>query len=337
VDVHAQGSFAAKLIRSTIGSFASGAADGNRNLAADYEAQLSALAEALAAGRPALLEEDLAWRKVAHRARGVPAELLAESLARLRRELVERLPPEPGRMAGEYLAEAARRLAALPDDRPSLLEGGPLVEDARRYLNHVLEGDRDGAIEVIGELLDRGVSASDIHEEILARGQRELGRMWQMDEIHVGEEHFGSSVAEEALALVRTRMAAAPKTKPRVLLAAVAGNLHDLGVRMVSDHLRWAGHDTILLGANTPAEDVVRSAIDFSARLVVLSAHLSTQITSMARTIDAIRRSEALAGIPVLVGGPPFNAVEDLWEVVGADGVARSASEAAAAAAALLA
>ena len=211
-----------------------------------------------------------------------------------------------------------------------------MVEDARRYLERVLEGDRDGAIALIGELLDRGESAADIHEHVLARVQRELGRMWRMDEIHVGEEHFGSAVADEALGLIRARKTPVPRTGARVLLAAVAGNLHDLGVRMVSDHLRWAGHDTILLGANTPAEDVVRSAIDFDARLIVLSAHLSTQITSVARTIDSIRKSSELEGIPVLVGGPPFSSVKDLWQVVGADGVARTASEAVEAAEALL-
>lgn len=337
MDVHAQGTFTAKLIRSTIGSFASGAADGNRALAAEYEAQLVALAEALAAGRPALLDEDLTWRKVAHRARGVPGDLLVESLARLRKELLERLPPGPGKMAGEYLADASRRLANLPDDRPSFLAEGPLVADARRYLERVLDADRDGALAVVEELIDRGESASDIHEHVLARAQRELGRMWEMDEIHVGEEHFGSAVAEDALGLVRARKAAVQRTAARVLLAAVAGNLHDLGLRMVCDHLRWAGHDTILLGANTPAEDVVRSAIDFEARLIVLSAHLATQITSTARTIEAIRGTRALEGVPVLVGGPPFNAVDDLWQVVGADGVARSAAESAGAVAALLA
>jgi len=338
VNVHQEGSFAARIIRGTIGSFAAGAADGNRGMAADYEAQLGTLAEALATGRPALLEEDLAWRKVAHRARGVPDEVLVASIKRLRKELAERLPAGPAKMAAGYLDEAVRRLSELPVDLPSLLEGdGPLVVEARKYLRSILEGDRDAALARVDALLDNGTSPQDLHEHVIARVQRELGRMWQTGEIHVGEEHFGSAVAEEALVRIRAKRPDAAKTGARILLAAVAGNLHDLGVRMVADHLRWAGHDTILLGANTPAEDVVRSAVDFKAELIVLSAHLATHVTSVARTIEAIRGSESIDAIPVLVGGPPFNTVEDLWEVVGANGVSRSAGEAAGAVARLLA
>ncbi|MHC4937374.1 MAG: cobalamin B12-binding domain-containing protein [Planctomycetota bacterium] len=321
--MHAEGSFAAQLIRGTIGSFALGAADGDRRLAADFEAQLNVLAEALATGRPALLDEELAWRKVAHRSRGVSEELLVESLARLRTELEDRLPEAPGKMAGTYLEEAARRLAAAPEERPSYLEDGPLVDEARVYLDKVLHGDRDGALAVIDGLVGTA-PASDIHEHVITRVQRELGRMWQMDEIHIGEEHFGSAVADEALSRVRAHEKAA-EPGDRVLLAAVAGNMHDLGIRMVSDQLRWAGMDTVFLGANMPAEDIVRSAIDFEAKLIVLSAHLATHVTSLARTIEAIR---AETDLPVLVGGPPFAVVEDLWQVVGADGVSLSATDA---------
>jgi len=336
VNVHAQGSFAAQLIRATVGSFAQGAADGNPRLAAEYEAQLNALAEALAAGRPALLDQEIGWRKVAHRARGVSDDFLRQSLERLKEELAGRLPAEPARMAGEYLDAAVQKLDELPTERPSLLQEGTLVDEARSYIRFVLEGDRDGALRFVEELVDRGVEPADLYEHVIARVQRELGRMWEMDEIHVGEEHFGSSVAEEALSRIRARRPAGDKSRPRVLLAAVAGNLHDLGVRMVADHLRWAGYDTILLGANTPPEDVVRSAIDFEAKLVVLSAHLATQVTSVARTIEAIRAEERLRGVPVLVGGPPFNAVEDLWQVVGADGVSRTAADSVSRAAELL-
>jgi methanogenic corrinoid protein MtbC1 len=325
--VHAEGSFAAQLIRGTIGSFAMGAADGDRRLAAEYEAQLQVLAEALATGRQALLDEEVAWRKVAHKSRGVTDELLVRSLTRLREELEERLPDGPGRLAGDFLKNAVNRLAAAPEDLPSFLEDGPLIDEARRYLKCILEADRSGALAIVDELLRRPVEPGEIHEQILTRTQREMGRMWQMNEAHVGEEHFGSAVADEALSRIRAHCAEPAKSGERVLLAAVAGNLHDLGIRMVSDHMRWGGFSTVLLGANMPAEDIVRSAIDFESQLVVLSGHLATHVTAVARTIDTLRATKQLEGVPVMVGGPPFAAVDDLWQVVGADDVSHEAAQ----------
>jgi methylmalonyl-CoA mutase cobalamin-binding domain/chain len=328
VTVHTEGPFAAQLIRSAIGSFAMGAADGDRQLAREFEAQLEVLAEALATGRQALLDQEMAWRKVAHRSRGVADELLVDSLNRLRGELEDRLPDGPGRMAARCLEDAAKRLADAPKEQASYLEDGPLVNEARRYLECILEADRDGALAIVDELLRRPVEPGEIHEQIVTRTQRELGRMWQMNEAHIGEEHFGSAVADEALSRIRAHEAAPARTGERVLLAAVAGNMHDLGIRMVADHMRWAGFDAVLLGANMPAEDIVQSAIDFDTKLVVLSAHLATHVTSLARAIKAIRAAKRLRGVPVLVGGPPFAVVEDLWQVVGADGVSLSAPQA---------
>ncbi|MEM8885206.1 MAG: cobalamin-dependent protein [Planctomycetota bacterium] len=324
-----EGSFAAALIRATLGSFAAGAADGDTRMAAEYESQLLSLAAALAAGRPSLLDQELLWRKVAYKARGVDEEFLTASLARLRRELLERLPEGPGKLAGDYLAYAAEKIAEAPDERGSFLDDdGPLTDEAKQYMEFVLHGERDNALDLVDKLFDSGVSSADIHEYVLARVQREMGRMWQMDEVHVGEEHFGSEVAEEALMRMRARGTRPEGNGVKVLIAAVEGNMHDLGARMVSDQFRTAGFETVFLGASTPAEDIVRSMRDFETELLVLSAHLAIHVPSVARTIEAVREEPATASIPILVGGPPFVAVDDLWKVVGADGVSNAAAEA---------
>jgi methanogenic corrinoid protein MtbC1 len=55
-----------------------------------------------------------------------------------------------------------------------------------------------------------------------------------------------------------------------------------------------------------------------------------------AEIIAALRAHALTAEVPILVGGQPFNLVSDLWQVVGADGHARSAWDSPAAAAQLL-
>jgi len=93
--------------------------------------------------------------------------------------------------------------------------------------------------------------------------------------------------------------------------------LHDIGLRVVADRYEMDGWHAILLGANTPAPDVVRAVWDHRAELVAVSAHLGLHVRATARLVAAVR--EGAPGTRVVVGGHPFTLVPDLWRVVGAD------------------
>lgn len=79
------------------------------------------------------------------------------------------------------------------------------------------------------------------------------------------------------------------------------------------------------LGANVPGEDLGRAVFDFHADLLAVSVTLSSQVRRTAALLSDVRAFCDGEAPPILVGGPPFNLVPDLWRVVGADGFAESA------------
>ena len=97
-----------------------------------------------------------------------------------------------------------------------------------------------------------------------------------------------------------------------------------------------AGWEPVHLGANMPAADVTLALEDFAADLLAISGTLVLHVTSTAEMIAAVRAALPDRNVPVLVGGGPFAVVDDLWQVVGADGCARDASQAVRAAEQLL-
>lgn len=300
--------------------------DAFHSLIGDIEARILVLGEALASGRPALFVDHLEWNRSAWAARGVAEDGLALNLLCLRDVLLRELPPAAHDAVRGILDSANRVFERPPRAVESVLEGaGPHVDEIRRILLAILEGRRDDALALLLAPLERGLAPTAVETEIVVPLQAEIGRMWQRGEIHVHEEHFGSQVVEEALVLLRGKLPRRAPNGKSVLVCSVVGNLHDLGARIVADHFEFDGWNAVRLGANVPGEDVGRAAVDFRADLVALSVTMASQVRSTAAVIDALRKFCESAAPPVLVGGPPFALVPDLWQAVGADGCADSA------------
>lgn len=305
------------------------------DLQGDTEMRLLFLAAALASDRAELFLDQISWLKVAMFARKIEWKYLDQNLLAIGKELEADLPEGLATRPLEFLALARVHLASAPDEIPSFLEsGGEFIDLARKYLLAVLEGRSDDAMVLVSDAYHSGVSPESLCHDVIHLAQREIGRMWQMDEIHVAEEHYGSRIAERVLSVLQHVAPRSESSGRRVLCAAPGGELHELGLRVVSQHFEWGGWDSILLGANMPIPDLVRGLCDFEADLVALSATTPLQVEPVFALIEEIRKH---ASLPVLVGGAPFCKIPDLWQVVGADGCSQNASQAVEVAASLLA
>ena len=335
-----QGQFVATILDHASTALAAGAAGridaaggsgiegwGFPQLSADARARLHALGEALASGSPELLEADIEWLTTSYAARKIGADYPRRMLQALREELSENLPSEAAETADRYLESALGSIDDAPSELPSALpDDAPSVDLARKYLLAVLEGHAGRADELILAALERGVTVPELHHHVLMPVQVEMGRMWQAGDVDIAEEHLGSQIVEGSLALLRSRMGRAEPNGRTVLVAAVHGNQHDIGARIVADHFEMAGWRSLFLGANTPPEDLAAAAGHHQADLVALSAGLGLQVRATAEAVTAVR--QVRPGLPILVGGRPFLMVQELWQAVGADGFARDAADA---------
>ena len=282
-----------------------------------------------------MIQLDVEWLASTLASRKASNELLRATLVCLRAELNVSLPSNARAMADEYLGLALETLdtpIAAPES--CLDKKEPYGNLAKGFLVAVLEGRRHAAEQLFFDAVDEGAPIQDLHNHVITQVQSELGRMWQTDEIHVAEEHFGSRVIEDVLAILRSRMVCEPDNGQTVLLASVSGNLHDIGPRLVADQFEMRGWRPIFLGANMPIPDLVRGVADFNPRLVALSVGQALNLRSAADTIAALRASEP--DLAILVGGSPFAAMDDLWKDVGADACATDAASALAFAQSLL-
>ena len=286
-------------------------------------ARLIELAAAMRAGEPDLFRARLAWARAAFESRGLNPDELAASLTAIEQALADQLPPGGPDAARPYLDAAAAALNGDPAHHtPEIV--GRHGDTAARYLLALLEGDRRAATDVITDACDAGLSPRDAMLGVLIPVEREVGRMWHLGEIAIGEEHFVTATANLVLGTLRTRLPMAEPNGRSVLIASVIGNSHELAGRVAGLLLESAGWRVIDLGSETPAPDLVRAAADFRVDLIVLGAMLSTQAEAARRAIAAIRADADTASIPVIVGGHVFDEAPDLWKKIDADAHART-------------
>jgi methanogenic corrinoid protein MtbC1 len=290
---------------------------------------LSYLSQSIASAAPSLFSNYVAWARVMLAGRGIPAEDLASNLKCILDGVREALPEDMSELACRYVEASLSQLPQLPDELPSYIDGGGLfAELARLYLDTLLAGDRHAASRLIMDAVSSGVGVKQIYLHVFQRSQYEIGRLWQMNRLTVAQEHYCTAATQLIMSQLYPRIFSTYKNGRTLVATCVGGDLHEIGVRMVSDFFELEGWDTYYLGANTPAEAVVRAVADRRADVLAVSVTITSRASAAAEMIAAIRASDPAGRVKVLAGGYPFNLAPDLWKQVGADAWAADAEQA---------
>lgn len=319
----ALGAHAAEILLETRPDAAAFGAPGFRGWQEHLAGRLHELSGAIRAGEPALFGAALSWAKLAFESRGLDAAELTVSIDALRVALREGLPPSGEDAVAPYL-RAARTALARPSEQAPPSVSGPFGETAARYLVALLEGDRRAAIGMLVDAMDAGLHPRDALLHVIVPAAREVGRMWHLGEVGIGEEHFCTATASLLMGVVRERLDMAEPNGRCAVIASVPGNRHDLAGRIAGLLLESDGWRVVDLGTEMPARDLVEAAGDFRADLIVLGAMLTTQVETARVTLSAIRADGRTAGVPVIVGGHVFDEAPGLWRRIDADAHART-------------
>jgi len=290
---------------------------------------LSYLADSVAAASPSLFSEYVGWAKVMLGARGIPAGDLSRNLSIMREVIRQRCPPEVWGTVNEFFEAGLKRLPSLPTDLPTLFnDSEPHADLARQYLRLLLGGERHAAGRLILEAVDSGVPVKEVYLHVFQASQREIGRLWQTNRLTVAQEHYCTAATQLIMAQLYPRIFRTVRNGRRLVATSIAGELHEIGGRIVADFFEMEGWDTYYLGANSPTPAVVQALLERKAHVLAVSATMTFHIRAVEELVAAIRGSEELRAVKIMVGGYPFNVEPELWRRVGADAYAADASAA---------
>jgi 5-methyltetrahydrofolate--homocysteine methyltransferase len=205
------------------------------------------------------------------------------------------------------------------------------MPDLKPLHDAILTGDAKAAKAATETALAAGIEPLTLVQETMMPAMDEVGRKFECNEYFVPELLLAARAMKAALELIRPLLAAGGvEPVGRVAIGTVKGDLHDIGKNLVAAMLEGGGYEVIDLGVNVDPAKFVAAVKDKNARIVAMSALLTTTMPAMKTTIDALKQAGVRDRVKVMVGGAPVT--EKYAEEIGADGYSQNAAGAVAAA-----
>jgi 5-methyltetrahydrofolate--homocysteine methyltransferase len=187
------------------------------------------------------------------------------------------------------------------------------------------DGNRDAATAITQAAIAAGVPARTILDAMTA-AMDVVGDRFQCNQIFVPEMLIAARAMKEATAILEPMLVAADiQPIATAVIGTVRGDLHDIGKNLVGMMWKGANIAVVDIGTNVAPERFAEAARQHGARIVGVSALLTTTMSGMREVVAAIRAA-GLDDVKVIVGGAPVT--PEFAARIGADAFAPDAGAA---------
>lgn len=183
----------------------------------------------------------------------------------------------------------------------------------------VLDFNLDAAVEATKQAIENKIPPAEIIEKALAPSIREIGDKFGRMEVYLPELVLAADIMNDCTALLLPLLTKQGKeTRTSVIVAAVQGDIHDIGKNIVASMLIASGINVIDMGVDVKTAELVEKAVGSKVKFICASALMSSTIGSQKDIIDFLTARGERKNHVVLVGGGPTS--KDWADKIGADG-----------------
>ena len=204
-------------------------------------------------------------------------------------------------------------------------QAAPVKDEAPQIGYAISRGLKDEAAKAAAALLAEQPPLAVVEKEIIPALDT-VGKDYESGRIFLPQLIKSAEAAKAAFEVLRAELIKASgdtQKGKKIVIATVHGDIHDIGKNIVKVILENYNFDVTDLGKDVPPRQVIAAVKETGAKLVGLSALMTTTVASMRETIELLRRE--CPGVKVIVGGAVLT--EGLAAYAGADRYAKDAME----------
>ncbi len=199
------------------------------------------------------------------------------------------------------------------------------LSEKEKLYNSIIEGEKEIARKLTLKLIQEGNEPLKVLEEILSPALKKVGDYYEKKIYFLPQLILSAEAMEEASSIIEKelKLNSQAEKKLKIVIATVKGDLHDIGKNIVALVLRNYGYDVIDLGKNTPAEQIIETAIKKNADIIGLSALMTTTMEEMGKIVKM--RNEKAPDKKIIIGGAAVS--PSFAREIGADSYGKDAMD----------
>lgn len=194
------------------------------------------------------------------------------------------------------------------------------LEQTSALQNAIIKGLKEQAQNITKELIKENQPLSIVQAEIIP-ALNVVGERFENKKLYLPQLLMSAESAKTAFEVIRGATEKQVQGGVPFVIATVEGDIHDIGKNIVKLLLENYGFSVTDLGKDVPPQVVVDAVLRVKAKVVGLSALMTTTVPSMEKTIKLLR--ESAPWCKVVVGGAVLN--EEYAKMIGADFYAKDA------------
>lgn len=190
----------------------------------------------------------------------------------------------------------------------------------------VLKGKQRDIVEITKTAVEDGFEPQQILNEALMPAINEVGDLFDKGKYFLPQLIASAETMKKSIDYLEPMLKkdGVEADMPTVVIATVKGDIHDIGKNLVALMLKNHGFTVVDLGKDVPREEIIEAARKYNARIIALSALMTTTMQEMKQVIDLAKQEGIEA--KVMIGGAVIT--QDYADEIGADGYSRDAADA---------
>jgi 5-methyltetrahydrofolate--homocysteine methyltransferase len=194
-----------------------------------------------------------------------------------------------------------------------------------RLKESLLSFDSEAVRREVEEAIQTGLPVEEVIEA-LRGGMEAVGDRFRAGEFFVTDLIVAGEIMKEAQEVLEPSMRNAPTADlATVVVATVAGDIHDIGKNIFVMLMRAEGFRIIDLGVDVSSEKIIDAVKEYRPEILGLSALLTTNLEEFPKIMDALKREGLRDSVKVIIGGATVT--EQFARETGVDAYAKTAVE----------
>jgi len=168
----------------------------------------------------------------------------------------------------------------------------------------IIQGNREDITALAKQAVDSGLKAQDLVNQVMIPAITKVGELFDKKEYFLPQLIASAETMKKGFSFLEPMLKEqniTPEKKTVVILATVAGDIHDIGKNIVALLLRNHGFEVVDLGADVSTQKIIAEIKKHERPIVGLSALMTTTMVNMKSVVEAVKKENINCSF--MVGG----------------------------------